>query len=76
MGFRWRESSEIWLRYGASILILVVCFVIEWNILDRIAVNAYEIRYQKNLEEFRQNPEEYIRFHRISEDYQSTGDSV
>lgn len=55
------EGGSIW-RYGLALLLLVLCFVVEWNILDRVTREAYEARYQEDLEEFRQNPVQYFSY--------------
>ncbi|MDE7365771.1 MAG: M23 family metallopeptidase [Lachnospiraceae bacterium] len=56
-------------RYLAGILGLVLCLVVEWEILDRFTENAYTVRYQEALEQFRQSPGDYFRYHHGKEDY-------
>lgn len=63
------DNPNILLRYLIAILGLVICFVVEWRILDRLTREAYEVRYQMDLEEFRQNPTEYFSFHNRKESY-------
>lgn len=57
------------LRYLAGILGLILCLTVEWEMIDRFTKNAYTIRYQEALEEFRQNPEDYFRYHQRKEAY-------
>lgn len=56
-------------RYLIVILCLLLCMIVEWEILDRFTQNAYEIRYQEALEQFRQNPVEYCRNNNRKNDY-------
>lgn len=65
-----REGLSLLFRYGIAIVCFVLCFAIEWGILDRLTKSAYEKRYLSQLEEFRQNPIEYCRWNKVKEDYQ------
>lgn len=56
-------------RYIVVILGLILCIIIEWEILDRFTQNAYEIRYQEDLEQFRQNPIAYLNQKHGTESY-------
>lgn len=56
-------------RYLIAILALLLCFVIEWKLLDRLTREAYEFRYQEDLEAFRENPIDYVQFHTGKEAY-------
>lgn len=57
-------------RYGIMILCLVLCFLVEWRVLDRVTKEAAQDRYRQELDQFRQEPESYIQFHRLRKDYQ------
>jgi len=63
------DIPKVLLRYWIAILGLVICFVVEWEILDRLTKEAYEFRYQMDLEEFRQNPTDYFPLHNRKEAY-------
>lgn len=69
---KWKHGSfdfEWIIRYLAVILSLVLCMVVEWEILDRFTEKAHAVRYQESLEQFRQSPVDYFRFHSEKEDY-------
>ncbi len=66
----WKAGASHLLRYGLAILCLLLCFAVEWEMIDRFTVLAYEKRYASHLEEFRQNPVSYCRWNPDKEAYE------
>lgn len=65
---KWNQYKHL-MRLGIGILCMITCFVVEWGVIDRLTYQAYEVRYQADLEAFRQNSVEYVLYHKKNEVY-------
>lgn len=54
------KSEETGFRYLVAVIILLICLTVEYQMLDRLMQQAYQVRYQEHLETFRKEPLAYL----------------
>lgn len=71
------QQNQIWtyigrevMRYILAIALLMVCIIVEWQAVDRLTIQAYQVRYTSALERFRGEP--YIYNNRRTDKYLDT----